>query len=58
MYIKARDIIASANENSELNTITVRLGGFYLLMSFTGAIGYIRDGSRLADLFSVAYATT
>jgi hypothetical protein len=56
LYIKARDIVASCSTNSEVSLVTVRLGGFHLLMSFMGAIGYIMDGSGLQDLFSVAYA--
>lgn len=56
LYIKACDIISSCPENSDLSTIIVRLGGFHLLMSFMGCIGYIMDGSGLKELFSVVYA--
>lgn len=56
LYIKARDIISSSPENSDLSTIIVRLGGFHLLMSFMGSIDYIMDGSGLKELFSVVYA--
>lgn len=34
----------------------VRLGGFHLLMSFMGAIGYIMTGSGLKELLSIIYA--
>ncbi|CAH1155651.1 unnamed protein product [Phaedon cochleariae] len=57
LYIKARDIIASVPESSDLSAVIVRLGGFHLLMSFMGSIGYIMDGSGLRDLFNVVYAT-
>lgn len=33
------------------------LGGFHLLMSFMGAIGYIMAGSGLKELWSTIYAT-
>lgn len=56
LYIKARDIVASSGPGSPIGSVIVRLGGFHMLMSFIGAIGYIMDGSGLQDLFSVAYA--
>lgn len=56
LYIKARDIVASCSTDSEVSLVIVRLGGFHLLMSFMGAIGYIMDGCGLQDLFNVAYA--
>lgn len=34
----------------------VRLGGFHLLMSFLGCIGYLMDGSGLKELMSTVYA--
>ncbi|KYN50496.1 hypothetical protein ALC57_00134 [Trachymyrmex cornetzi] len=54
LYIKAKDIISS--ENSNLSNVIVRLGGFHLLMSFMGSIGYIMEGSGLKELFSTIYA--
>lgn len=54
LYLKARDIIATGHP--ELNNVTVRLGGFHLLMSFMGSVGFIMAGSGLKDLFSTIYA--
>lgn len=55
-YLKARDIISSSTENSNLCHIAVRLGGFHLLMSFTGSIGYIMASSDLKELWNTTYA--
>lgn len=56
LYFKAREIISSYDENSKLNNTVIRLGGFHLLMSFTGSIGYIMNGSGLKELFNTIYA--
>lgn len=56
LYFKARDIIASAEKGSDLSKIIVRLGGFHLLMSYLGALGFIMDGSGLKDVFNTVYA--
>jgi len=53
--MKARDIIAMADQNSKLSTTIVWFGGFHLLMSFMGSIGYIMGGSGLKELLSVIY---
>lgn len=55
LYIKARDIIAS-NFDPALTNIIPILGGFHMVMSFVGAIGYIMAGSGLKQLMSVIYA--
>lgn len=56
LYMKAREIVAASEDTSELSKITVRLGGFHLLMSFLGSIGYIMAGSDLKEVLSVIYA--
>lgn len=56
LYMKARDIITMADQNSKLSKTIVRLGSFNLLMSFMGSIGYIMGGSGLKELLSVIYA--
>lgn len=56
LYWKARDIIAAFDPTSDLSKIVVRLGGFHLLMSFIGGIGYIMSGSGLEDIFKLIYA--
>ena len=53
-YIKAHEIIAAS---PDLKTcLSTRLGGFDLLMSFMGAIGYILNGSGLDVLWQTVYA--
>ncbi|KYN10940.1 hypothetical protein ALC57_16910 [Trachymyrmex cornetzi] len=59
LYHKARGILASIdldNDPYNLSSIQVRLGGFHLLMSFLGAIGFIMDGSGLKEAFCEIYA--
>lgn len=56
LYVKARDIVSAAGPDSVLSNVVVRLGGFHLLMSFLGCIGFIMAGSGLKDLLSVIYA--
>ena len=48
-------VAASANDN-DLSSVVVRLGGFHLLMSFMGAVGYIMGGSGLKEIWSLIYA--
>nr|XP_018912013.1 PREDICTED: uncharacterized protein LOC109040498 [Bemisia tabaci] len=56
LFMKAQDIIAHSGDDSELKNVVVRLGGFHLLMSFLGAIGYIMNGSGLKELLCTVYA--
>ena len=57
LYAKAADdMVAAAASESELSSVMVRLGGFHLLMSFTGAVGYMMSGSGLKDQWSHIYA--
>ena len=39
-----------------MEDVLVRLGGFHLLMSFLGCIGYIMAGSGLKELLTLIYA--
>ena len=48
LYAKASEIVASA---TELETVIVRLGGFHLLMSFLGCIGFFMAGSGIGELW-------
>ncbi|GBM34399.1 hypothetical protein AVEN_124091-1 [Araneus ventricosus] len=57
LYIKAREIVAAAPGRSDLSKIVIRLGGFHLLSSFFGAIGYIMQGSGIKEVLSLIYAT-
>ncbi|XP_028418322.1 uncharacterized protein LOC114543611 [Dendronephthya gigantea] len=56
LYVKAVDMVAASSSGSELSSVIVRLGGFHLLMSFMGAVGYIMGGSGLKELWSLIYA--
>lgn len=56
LYYKAREIVAAADIQSDIANVVVRLGGFHMLMSFLGAIGYIMEGSGLKEALSVIYA--
>ncbi|XP_023226447.1 uncharacterized protein LOC111627117 [Centruroides sculpturatus] len=56
LYIKAREMVASSDETSPFSKITVKLGGFQMVMSFFGSIGYIVAGSGLKEVMSTIYA--
>ncbi|KAJ8880838.1 hypothetical protein PR048_017309, partial [Dryococelus australis] len=56
LYMKARDIVGASDETSDLSKIVIRLGGFHLLMSFLGSIGYIMVGSGLKEDLRNIYA--
>ena len=53
LYMKATEIVRSS---LELARVVVCLGGFHLLISFMGAIGYIMPGSGLQELWESVYA--
>lgn len=57
LFAKAADIVAS-DEHGELEGVIPRLGGFHLLMSFLGAIGYTMCGSGIEELWSEVYSKT
>ncbi len=52
LYIKAAEIVQAS---PDLSKICVWLGGFHLLMSYMGSIGYIMGGSRLDALWESVY---
>lgn len=55
LYIKSRDIIA-ATKLSNITEVVVRLGGFHMILSFLGCIGYIMAGSGIKEALSTIYA--
>lgn len=55
LYQKARKMVESSSDD-RIKSIVVRLGGFHLLISFLGSIGYIMKGSGLKELLSVIFA--
>lgn len=55
LYQKARYIVTSSLD-PRLKSVVVRLGGFHLIMSYLGSIGYIKAGSGLSELLSTIYA--
>lgn len=57
IYIKAVTMVKSAPPSSEISKVVVRLGGFHLLMSFLGTIGYVMNGSGIEELLSTVYAS-
>ena len=56
LYVKAVDMVAASVNGNDLSSVVVRLGGFHLLMSFMGVVGYIMGGSGLKELWSLVYA--
>lgn len=55
LFLKAHEIVCSSSD-PRLKSVVVRLGGFHLLMSFLGAIGFIMSGSGLKELLMLIYA--
>lgn len=47
LYSKAREMVAASDSSSNLCKVVMKLGGFHMLMSFLGSMGYIMDGSGL-----------
>ena len=56
LFIKATELVLSDGPGGELHRIVVRLGGFHLLMSFLGCIGFIMSDSGLKELLCTIYA--
>lgn len=48
LYWKATDIVASKKNNpsENLTNVVVRLGGFHLLMSYLGSVGFIMGSTH------------
>ena len=50
LYQKAREIIKcckGTQKEAKINKVIFRLGGFHMLMSYLGAIGFIMEGRIL-----------
>ncbi|KYN28334.1 hypothetical protein ALC57_02247 [Trachymyrmex cornetzi] len=56
LYMTAVDIVLSAEPDSKFSNVIIRRGGFHLVMSFLGCIGFIMKGNRLKELLSTIYA--
>ncbi|CAH0757850.1 unnamed protein product [Diatraea saccharalis] len=56
LYYKSQEILHSSKDDA-LKNVVVRLGGFHMLMSFLGAIGFIMKESGIKELWSCVYAT-
>ncbi|KYN22380.1 hypothetical protein ALC57_05222 [Trachymyrmex cornetzi] len=59
LWQKGREILGNVDPDNDpfnLSCIRLRLGGFHLVMSFLGAVGYIMDGSGLREAFLEIYA--
>ena len=56
LFTKATEMALAAAAENPLSRVVVQLGGFHLLLSFMGAVGYIMAGSGLEDLWETIYA--
>ena len=54
--MKARDIVANNPNLPDKSVVIPRLGGFHMLMSYLGCIGYIMGGSGIKEALSTIYA--
>ncbi|KAJ8885195.1 hypothetical protein PR048_011391 [Dryococelus australis] len=57
LYAKLSEIIA-AEPPGELDSVTLRLGGVHILVSFMGSIGFIMSGSGIEELAVRAHVLT
>lgn len=48
--------MVQSSPDDDIHNVIVRLGGFHLLMSFLGSIGYVMAGSGLKEALSCYYA--
>lgn len=55
LFWKSIDIVESSPAGTIVSDIVVRLGGFHLLMSFLGSVGYIMSGSGIEELWQIVY---
>lgn len=53
LYHKARALVS---QDDGLDDVVIVLGEFHLRMSYMGCVGYIMDGSGLAELWATVYA--
>ena len=53
LFLKALEIVIAS---PDLTKVCIRLGGFHLLMSYMGSIGYVIAGSGLDVLWETLYA--
>ena len=56
LYAKATKMAASFGPHCELTSVVVGLGGFHMLISFMGTVGYIMSGTGLKELWALIYA--
>ncbi|KAE8739103.1 hypothetical protein FOCC_FOCC015395 [Frankliniella occidentalis] len=56
LFQRAAEMISTESANISIRNVIISLGGFHLLMSFLGSIGYIMAGSGLDDLWKTVFA--
>ena len=56
LWWKAMKMVEAASPGSALSKVVLKLGGFHIMMSFLGAVGYIMDGSGLREVLEHVYA--
>ncbi|KAJ8867215.1 hypothetical protein PR048_031010 [Dryococelus australis] len=56
LHFACSDIVLSADKDSPVASVVVRLGGFHLLVSFLGSIGYVMNGGGIEELWETVYA--
>ncbi|GBM60039.1 hypothetical protein AVEN_147601-1 [Araneus ventricosus] len=56
LYIKPRENVSLVSDAPLFRTVVLRLGGFYMLMSYMGCIGHTMAGSGLKDVLCLVFA--
>lgn len=55
LWWKAMKIVAGEGPSSQISRVTLKLGGFHLIMSYVGCIGTIMMSSGLKEVFELIY---
>ena len=55
LYLKLRDVIGALILDNDI-LVVIRLGGFHMLMSFLGSMGFIMKDSGLVEVLTTIYA--
>lgn len=50
-------MISASDSNSEISRMVIKLGGFHILRSFLGCMGYIMVGTGVQEVLGEIYAT-
>ncbi|KAJ8888031.1 hypothetical protein PR048_007516 [Dryococelus australis] len=56
LFVKYSEIVLSAQQDSPVSCVIARLGGFHMLFSFLGSIGYVLKASGIEEFWETVCA--